>query len=413
MTDRRTPLQSLFDAAVSAATPASCMADWLPVRPEGRVVVIGAGKAAARMALELERRWGEPLVGTVIVPYGHAVTCRSIDVLEASHPIPDEASVAATKAVLERVSGLAEADTVVCLLSGGGSSLLTLPLPGVALAEKQRVSSQLLRSGAAIHEINAVRKKLSAVKGGRLAAACAPAQIMTLIISDVPGNDASVVASGPTVADTTTIADTLSILSRYNVHLEAATLAAMKSAHAAFAAPRQGDVRILATSDDALQAAATRAMELKLTPYVLGDLNGDARELADQHARLAVDIASGAGPLEAPCVILSGGETTVQVKGKGRGGRNGEYALALAIRLDGHPSVCALAADTDGIDGNGDNAGCFVFPDTLARAQERSIDAIELQRNNDSYRFFEATGNLLVTGPTGTNVNDFRAILVE
>ena len=413
MTDRRARLQSLFDAAVSAAIPASCMADWLPVRPGGRVVVIGAGKAAARMALELERRWGEPLDGTVIVPYGHAVTCRSIEVLEASHPIPDEASVAATKAVLERVSGLAEADTVVCLLSGGGSSLLTLPIPGVALAEKQRVSSQLLRSGAAIHEINAVRKKLSAVKGGRLAAACAPAQIMTLIISDVPGNDPSVVASGPMVADTTTMADTLSILSRYDIHLEAATLAAMKSAHAAFAAPRQGDVRILATSDDALQAAAARAMELKLTPYVLGDLNGDARELADQHARLAIDIAGGAGPLEPPCVILSGGETTVQVKGKGRGGRNGEYALALAIRLDGHPSVSALAADTDGIDGNGDNAGCFVFPDTLARAQRQSIDAVELQRNNDSYRFFETTGNLLVSGPTGTNVNDFRAILVE
>jgi hydroxypyruvate reductase len=311
------------------------------------------------------------------------------------------------------VSGLAEADTVVCLLSGGGSSLLTLPIPGVALAEKQRVSSQLLRSGAAIHEINAVRKKLSAVKGGRLAAACAPAQIMTLIISDVPGNDPSVVASGPMVADTTTMADTLSILSRYDIHLEAATLAAMKSAYAAFAAPRQGDVRILATSDDALQAAAARAMELKLTPYVLGDLNGDARELADQHARLAIDIAGGAGPLEPPCVILSGGETTVQVKGKGRGGRNGEYALALAIRLDGHPSVSALAADTDGIDGNGDNAGCFVFPDTLARAQRQSIDAVELQRNNDSYRFFETTGNLLVTGPTGTNVNDFRAIMVE
>lgn len=412
MTDVRAMLRALFEVAVSAATAERCMSDWLPARPAGDVVVIGAGKASASMARELERHWPGPLRGCVIVPYGHAVACRFIDVIEASHPVPDESSVAATEALLEHLADLGAGDTVVCLLSGGGSSLLTLPLPGITLGEKQRVTSLLLRSGAPIHEINTVRKKLSAVKGGKLAAACAPASVITLVISDVPGNDPSLVASGPTVADTTTMADAMSILSRYDVRVSDATISAMREGNEAGAGPANPDVYVLATSDDALQAAAARALESGITPYLLGDLNGDARSLAAEHARLAIDIATGKGPVAAPCIILSGGEATVRVQGSGRGGRNGEYALALVIALDGHPSVFCLAADTDGIDGNGDNAGCLVFPDTLERAATNAIDARELQADNDSYRFFETIGDLVITGPTRTNVNDFRAILV-
>jgi hydroxypyruvate reductase len=378
MTDDTRILRILFDAAIAAASPAACVPLWLEDKPAGNVIVVGAGKAAASMALVLEQQWAPPLDGLVIVPYGHGADCEHIEVVEAAHPVPDEQGVAATRRILDRVANLSADDTVVCLLSGGGSSLLCAPLPGITLAEKQARTAELLKSGAAIHEINAARRELSAVKGGKLAAACAPASIITLIISDVPGNDPSVVASGPTVVDA--------------------------------AAARESDVRILATSDDALQAAALRAMELDVTPYLLGDLAGDARELAKEHARLAIDIAAGRGPVEPPCVILSGGETTVRVSGDGRGGRNGEYGLALAIALNGHKGISALAADTDGIDGGGDNAGCLVHPDTLQRSPH---DALALQANNDSYGFFEALGDLVMTGPTRTNVNDFRAILVR
>jgi len=371
-------LRTLFDAAVAAASPAACVPLWLEDRPKGKVVVVGAGKAAASMALILEQEWSAPLHGLVIVPYGHGADCDQIEVVEAAHPVPDHNGVAATQRILSMVSNLSADDTVVCLLSGGGSSLLCAPAPGITLEEKQARTAELLRSGAAIHEINRARRELSAVKGGKLAAACAPANIITLIISDVPGNDPSVVASGPTVVDA--------------------------------AAARESDVRILATSDDALQAAALRAMELDITPYLLGDLAGDARKLAAEHAQLAIDIAAGRGPVEAPCVVLSGGETTVRVTGSGRGGRNGEYALALAIALDGHEQISAIAADTDGIDGSGDNAGCLVYPDTLQRSRD---DAMASQSNNDSYAFFAALGDLVMTGPTRTNVNDFRAILIR
>ncbi|MDJ0712234.1 MAG: DUF4147 domain-containing protein [Woeseiaceae bacterium] len=377
MTDDRAFLRFLFDAAVAAASPAACMPLWLEDRPKGNVIVIGAGKAAASMAAIVEQQWTPPLQGLVIVPYGHGAECDQIEVVEAGHPVPDEHGVAATRRILKLVSGLGEDDTVVCLLSGGGSSLLCAPVDGVSLAEKQAATKELLRCGAPIQEINAKRRELSAVKGGKLAAACAPANIVTLIISDVPGNDPSVVASGPTIVDA--------------------------------AAAREGDVRILATSDDALQAAALRALERDINPYLLGDLAGDARELAREHARLAVDIAAGNGPVAAPCVILSGGETTVQITGGGRGGRNGEYGLALALALDGHPDITALACDTDGIDGAGDNAGVMVMPDSLARSSD---DAAALQADNDSYAFFEGLGDLVMTGPTRTNVNDFRAILV-
>jgi hydroxypyruvate reductase len=378
MTEDRAFLRMLFDAAVVASSPAACVPLWLDDRPAGNVIVVGAGKAAASMAAIVEQQWGAPVSGLVIVPDGHTADCEHIEVVEASHPVPDERGVAATQRILQMVSGLSADDTVVCLLSGGGSSLLCAPAPGISLEEKQAKTAELLKSGAAIHEINQARREMSAVKGGKLALACAPANIVTLIISDVPGNDPSDVASGPTVVDV--------------------------------AAAREGDVRILATSDDALQAAALRAIEMDIAPFLLGDLAGDARELAAQHAQLATEIAAGRGPIEPPCVILSGGETTVRVTGAGRGGRNGEYALALAIALDGHPRISAIACDTDGIDGTGDNAGCLVFPDSLERT---AGDALETQADNDSYAFFEALGDLVVTGPTRTNVNDFRAILVR
>lgn len=378
MTDDRAFLRMLFDAAVVASKPAACMPLWLEDRPKGKVIIVGTGKAAASMAATVEQQWAEPLTGLVIVPYGHTAECDHIEVVEAGHPVPDENGVAATRRILDMVTGLTADDTVVCLLSGGGSSLLCAPAPGVTLEEKKAATAELLRSGAAIHEINEARRELSAVKGGKLATACAPAHVITLIISDVPGNDPSVVASGPTIVDA--------------------------------AAAREADVRILATSDDALQAAALRALEADINPYLLGDLAGDARELAREHALLAMDIAAGKGPVETPCVILSGGESTVRVTGSGRGGRNGEYALALAIALDGHESISAIAADTDGIDGAGDNAGCFVMADALKRSAH---DAAAMQTNNDTYAFFQELDDLVMTGPTLTNVNDFRAILVR
>ncbi|NQV87039.1 MAG: glycerate kinase [Woeseiaceae bacterium] len=403
-------LRELFDTAVAAARPANCMHTWLPEKPAGRVIVVGAGKAAASMAHELEKHWGGPLSGQVIVPHGHGAECRWIEVIEASHPVPDASGVVAATEILRSVSNLGADDTVVCLISGGGSSLLCLPADGVTLAEKQAITSQLLRSGAAIHEINCVRKKLSAIKGGKLAAAAAPASVITLIISDVPGNDISMVASGPTVADASSASEALNILERYAISLsDDARLAIERSRPVAIA---EGEVRILASSDDALLAAAALAIKRGITPYLLGDLRGDARVLALEHAELALQVAAGNGPVEPPCVILSGGETTVDVRGHGRGGRNGEYALTLAIALNGHPAIYAIACDTDGIDGSGDNAGSFVTPNTLHRADAAGLDANVMLDHNDSYEFFRRTVDLVITGPTRTNVNDFRALLI-
>lgn len=411
MTDSREFLRSLFDAAVASAIPENCMNAWLGSRPDGRIVVVGAGKAAASMARELEKLWSGPIEGEVIVPHGHRADCRWIEVVESSHPVPDAAGVAAAAKILRRVTDLGVGETVVCLFSGGGSALLCLPIAGVTLNEKRRITEQLLQSGAAIHEINCVRKKLSAIKGGKLAAACAPAAVVTLLISDVPGNDVSMVASGPTLADTSTPSEALEILDRYKIAVSADARSAIEDGQPV----RLDDpeVRILATSDDALLAAAKFATDLQVTPYSLGDLAGDARKLAHDHAELALQIAAGTGPVDPPCVILSGGETTVAVHGDGRGGRNGEYALTLAIALDGHPAISALACDTDGIDGTGDNAGCFVMPDTLRRALSRNSDPLAALRKNDSYHFFASINDLVTTGPTLTNVNDFRAILIR
>ena len=417
MPDERHFLGSLFDKAVEAAQAEYLIPGRLPSRLPGRTIVIGAGKAAAAMAHAVESNWSGELSGLVITPYGHAVACKQIEVVEAAHPVPDAAGFEAAHRIPAFVSGLSAEDLVICLLSGGGSALLPIPAAGISIQDKQSITGELLKCGANIGEINCVRKHLSAVKGGRLAAACSPARIVTLAISDVPGNDASSIASGPTVADATSSEMALDILRRYGLSVPNNVMERLQSPFAETLKP--GDpvfdnpsFEIIASSADAMNAAAGLALELGIEPLVLGDLQGNATELAQEHAAFAQQIARGDGPVQPPCVLISGGETTVQVRGQGRGGRNSEYCLALALALESHPRIHAIACDTDGIDGTEDNAGCFVTPDTLLRAQQRSLDANDLLDDNDSYRFFSEIGDLVVTGPTRTNVNDFRALCV-
>jgi hydroxypyruvate reductase len=388
------------------------MTDVVNKLPDGKIVVIGAGKAAASMAVEIEKHKSSELSGLVIVPYGHTAACEHIEVVEAAHPIPDSSGVVATRRILEIASGLLASDQVYCLLSGGGSSLMVSPVDGITLADKQAITRALLKSGASINEINCVRKQMSAIKGGKLAAACWPARINTLIISDVPGNDVSLIASGPTVHDATTLADALIVLQHYSIDLSESVRSVLENT-VVVDSDFAEDVSIVATSDDAIAAAAQLAESEGYASLVLGDLEGDARELATSHAALAISIASGTGPASPPLIIFSGGETSVKVTGSGRGGRNSEYALALAIALDRHAKISAIACDTDGIDGSGDNAGCLVSPHSLMRASELSLDPHAYQANNDSYHFFAALDELVTTGPTRTNVNDFRAILIE
>jgi len=415
MPDERQTLKSLFDKAVEAAQAEHLIPGRLPPQPPGRTLVLGAGKAAAAMAHTVENNWSGELSGLVITPYGHAAPCDRIEVVEAAHPIPDETGCDAAHRILTMAAELGEEDLAVCLLSGGGSALMPLPAEGLTLQDKQSITNGLLKCGANIAEINCVRRHLSAIKGGRLAAACSPARIATLAISDVPGNEVSSMASGPTVADATTSAMALDILNRYNLvvpdnvmkHLQSAAAETLKPGDPAF---DNASFEILATSDDALQAAAALARELGIEAVVLGDLQGDAAELGRDHAAMAKQAAMATQA--APCVLISGGETTVQVRGRGRGGRNSEYCLALALALDGHPGIYAIACDTDGIDGTEDNAGCLITPDSLQRASVNSLDARKLLNENDSYRFFSEIGDLVETGPTRTNVNDFRAILI-
>ncbi|AXE29037.1 glycerate kinase [Chromobacterium phragmitis] len=414
----REVLRRLFDVAVASVKPERLL-DHLPPPPRGRTVVVGAGKAAAEMARILESVWPGELSGVVATRYGHAAPTRRIDVLEASHPVPDAAGCAAARRIMGAVRGLTADDLVICLLSGGGSALLTLPAEGVSLADKQDVSRQLLACGAGIDEMNAVRKHLSAIKGGRLALACAPARLATLAISDVVGDDPAVIASGPTVADPTTYADARAVIAKYGLILPPSV-----SAHLAAEpdeTPKPGDVRLahaeyqlIATPQLALLAAEAEARRLGYDVLLLGDsIEGEAREAAKVHAGIARQIAMRDSPVARPAVILSGGETTVTLRGKGRGGRNSEFLLSLAIALNGLPGVHALAADTDGIDGSEDNAGAWISPDTLARAAALGMDAGERLADNDGYGFFAALDDLLLTGPTYTNVNDFRAILLS
>lgn len=406
-------LRSLFDAAVAAADPAQALHRQLPPRPAGRVIVVGAGKAAAAMAQALERAWPGPLEGVVVTADGHGLPCRQIEVREAAHPLPDARSQAAAQRVYEITDGLAADDTVVVLLSGGGSALLALPPPGVALAEKQAITRALLNGGAAIAEINNVRKHLSLIKGGRLAARCFPARVWTFAISDVPGDEPGVIASGPTVADATSAAQALAILQRYRIACSPAVIGWLNSDAAETVRP--GDARLaraeftlIATPQQSLEAAAALARAHGVEAVILGDrVQGEARAVASQQARLALQ-----PPCERrPCVLLSGGETTVTVRGQGRGGRNSEFALALLLELAGAAGIWALAADTDGIDGSGGHAGAWFGPGSWARTQALGLDLPALLAANDSARAFEALDGLFVTGPTRTNVNDFRAIL--
>jgi len=415
----RALLRELFDAALAAVSAEICVPPHLPSPPRGRTLVIGAGKAAAAMAHAVEQHWQGPLSGLVVTRYEHGVPLRHVELVEAAHPVPDAAGRAAAARMLEMVQGLDADDLVLCLISGGGSALLALPAPGLTLEDKQAVNKALLKSGANITEMNCVRKHLSAIKGGRLAAAAAPARVVTLTISDVPGDDPSVIASGPTVADRTTFADALDVLQRYGVTEPRSVIEHLQ--RGADETPKPGDPRlehsevtVVANAQTALQAAAKRARELGVTPWILGDsIEGEARDVALVHAGITRQIARYHEPVAPPCVLLSGGETTVTVRGKGRGGRNVEFLLALAVALGGMRNVQALACDTDGIDGTEDNAGAVLDSRTLECAQAVGRRPKADLANNDGYGFFSALEDLIITGPTRTNVNDFRAILIE
>jgi hydroxypyruvate reductase len=417
-TARRAFLRGLYDAAVEAVSAAASLPAHLPPRPRGRAVVLGAGKAAAEMARVVEQCWERPPEGLVVTRYGHGAPCSRIEVVEAAHPLPDEAGVEAARRTLALARASRDAELVLCLLSGGGSALLALPAQGISLADKRAIGAELLRSGATIGEINCVRKHLSAIKGGRLALACAPARVLTLAISDVTDDDRSVIASGPTVPDATTSADALRILRRYGVALAPHVAAHLRTV--ASETPKPGDARfararfeIVASARVALVAAAERAAAAGVATWILDDrIDSEAREAAATHAEAVRQVMAGEGPVDPPCVLLSGGETTVTVRGRGRGGRNTEFLLALAVELDGTPGIEAIACDTDGIDGTEDNAGAIMSSDTAARARAAGLDARAALAENDSYGFFAALGDLVVTGPTRTNVNDFRAILV-
>jgi hydroxypyruvate reductase len=412
-------LTRLFRAAIDAADPALRVPPALPERPRGRTLVIGAGKASAAMARAVEGAWDGPLEGLVVTRYGHAVPCERIEIVEASHPVPDEAGRRAAERMLALVRGLTADDLVLCLISGGGSALLSLPGEGLTLADKQAVNRALLQSGATIAEMNGVRKHLSAIKGGRLAAAVAPARVVTLAISDVPGDDPSVVASGPTVPDPTTREEALAVLERYRIDHPAA-LARLRDP--ACETPKPGDprlaraeTRMIATPMSSLQAAATVAREAGWRTSILGDaIEGEARHVGMVHAGIARSILLHGEPAAAPLILLSGGETTVTVRGSGgRGGRNTEFLLGCALGLGGLSDVAGIAGDTDGIDGSEANAGAMLFPDTLARIRAAGHDPAALLDRNDAWGAFAAADDLVTTGPTLTNVNDFRALLVE
>ena len=411
-------LRQMFDAAVEAALPEKSVKKFLPTPPKGRTIVIGAGKASAAMARAFEDAWSGPLEGLVVTRYGHGVPCQRIKIVEASHPVPDAAGVQAAQDILKMVQGLTEDDLVVALISGGGSALLSLPAPGITAEEKRAVNKALLASGAPIQDMNTVRKHLSAIKGGRLAAAAFPARLETLVISDVPGDDLSAVASGPTVADATTFADARAIIAKYNMTLPASVMAHLHKA--TDETPKTGDPRLaraashlIASPQASLEAAATVARAHGYTALILGDsLEGEARELGIVMPGIALQTRRFAQPVKTPCVLISGGESTVTVRGNGVGGRNVEFLLSLALKLHGADGIYAIACDTDGVDGGAEVAGAIVTPDTLQRARALGMDANTMLANNDAHTFFAKLGDQVITGPTLTNVNDFRAVIV-
>jgi glycerate 2-kinase len=418
MSQERELLRKMFDAAVAAAQPALCLQRHLPPPPKGRLIVIGAGKASAAMARAVEDNWPGPLEGLVVTRYGYNVPCRRIEIVEAAHPVPDAAGIEAAQRIRERVSGLGADDVVLALISGGGSSLLAAPGPGLTLEDKQAVNRALLKSGATISEMNCVRRHLSALKGGRLAAACHPARVVTLLISDVPGDNPIDIASGPTVPDPTTCADALAIVRRHGIELPAKVRALLESGEGETVKPGDPrlagiDTRMIATPQMALEAAAAVAREAGVAAHILGDsIEGEARDVGKVMAGIAQQCAFHGQPFEPPCVLLSGGETTVTVRGAGRGGRNVEFLLSLGVALNGQPGIHAIAGDTDGVDGLEEIAGAYLAPDTLERAWAQGIKPQDRLADNDGHGFFQALGDSVVTGPTLTNVNDFRAILV-
>jgi glycerate 2-kinase len=415
--DPRALLRAMFDAAVAAADPLRRVPAFLPPRPPGRVVVVGAGKASARMAQAVEEAWDGPLSGLVVTRYGHAVPCSQVEVVQAGHPVPDAASERAARRILELVSGLSDGDLVLALISGGGSALLALPAPGITLADKQAINTALLRCGAPIEAINMVRKHLSAIKGGRLAAAAFPAATVGLLISDVPGDDPGIIASGPTVPEGSTPAQALAALARYRVRVPPAVQAHLETTSGCPGPndPRMARVRncVIAAPQQSLEAAAELAHQAGVTPVILSDsLEGESREVGTVLAGIARQVRRHGQPAPPPCVMLSGGETTVTVRGTGCGGRNVELLLALALGLRGATGTYAIACDTDGVDGAAEVAGALIGPDTLRRAEQLGVSAAAALADNDGHSFFAALGDQVVTGPTLTNVNDFRAVLI-
>lgn len=413
-------LRSLFDAAVAAAQPERRIPEFLPKPPSGKTVVVGAGKSAAAMARAVEQVWPTPLTGVVVTRYGHSAETQAIEVLEAAHPVPDENGMAAAERILATVAPLGAEDLVICLISGGGSALLTLPPPGIALEVLADLNRQLLHSGADISEMNAVRKNLSRSSGGRLAATAYPARVVSLLISDVPGDDLRAIASGPTVGDTATAQDALRIIQKYRLQVPPEVLTYLETNPNPVVLPE--DLRLgttinhlIAAPQQSLEAAAQVAQGCGYTPLILGSaLEGESRQVGIVHAGIARQVVQYGQPIAPPCVLLSGGETTVTVTGKaGKGGRNSEFLLSLAVALKGQQKVWALACDTDGIDGSEDNAGAIIGPETLQQGHDRALQATDFLAAHDSYSYFHALDVLVETGPTLTNVNDFRAILID
>ncbi len=423
ITDPKKFLTSLFDAAVAAADPELVIRANLPAKPKGRTIVIGAGKGSAQMAAAFERAWAEkydaPLEGVVVTRYGYGAPCERIEIIEAAHPVPDEAGLQATKRLFDAVSNLTEDDLVVALISGGGSALLPSPPDGLTLDDEITVNKALLASGAPISAMNAVRKHLSTIKGGRLAAAAHPAAVFSLVVSDIPGDNPAFVASGPTVPDFTSRDEALKIIERYRLELPEAALAHIRSEAAHAPKPddkvfARNEVRVIASAAVSLEAAVKEAARHGVEAVILSDaMEGEAREVAHVHAAIAREVADRDRPFKKPVVILSGGETTVTIRGKGgKGGRNSEFLLSFALDIDGYDNIHALAADTDGIDGSEDNAGAFADGSTVSRLQKAGEDGAARLANNDAWTAFDAIGDLFVPGPTGTNVNDLRAILI-
>ncbi|AZO04744.1 MULTISPECIES: glycerate kinase [unclassified Mesorhizobium] len=419
MTDPKTFLTSIFNAAVAAADPEKTIRNHLPAKPKGRTVVIGAGKGSAQMAAAFEKVWDGPIDGLVVTRYGYGASCERIEIIEAAHPVPDAAGLEASRRLLEKVRGLTSEDLVVALISGGGSALLPSPAPGLTLADEIAVNEALLASGAPIAAMNTIRKHVSTIKGGRLAAAAHPARVVSLVVSDIPGDNPALVASGPTVPDTGSRQDALASIAAYGMKLPASVMAHINSPDAD--APRPDDprfagneVHLTASAGVSLEAAAAEAKRQGIEAVILSDaIEGEARQVGGVHAAIAREVAARNRPFAKPVLILSGGETTVTLRAKGKGGRNSEFLLAFAIGIDGVEGIHALAADTDGIDGSENNAGAFADGSTVARMRAAGVDAKAMLAGNNAWTAFDAVGDLFVPGPTGTNVNDLRAILVR